>query len=353
MNTRTLMQKQEMVARTSNTSILQCDLRNASYSVAFDYRGGAQVVKLRSSIANMNKSIRPIDSVFGPNPNQDPVTNTSGWTGITSMLPVNDTDPTTWPRPVVDPETLQLLSYQAIADAFAALVTGSISLALYTTSPNTTSNLLKTTLARAAELQFLQRVNVEIGSGTAFASLQIASSLSKDTTLNSLFDNTTTSTHTPLGQMIEELFQNVVVSMMSSPQLQPNYHSTFAPARTNVTSYAEHNVYAYAVSRLWLAYGLAIAFSTLAVGLGLLGVNANKGTYTTDFSTILRAVLSGNLRVETITAEQDARGALSPEMGRRKIWVSGPGSGDSEFKEPSTTSKDGTTVMLLDPVDGH
>jgi hypothetical protein len=47
-------------------------------------------------------------------------------------------------------------------------------------------------------------------------------------------------------------------------------------------------VYVYNFYKLWLAYGIALASSMIAVAIGLYTIVSNNASYSNEFSTILR-----------------------------------------------------------------
>lgn len=51
---------------------------------------------------------------------------------------------------------------------------------------------------------------------------------------------------------------------------------------------AYHNVYVYNPYKLWLAYGIALALSMIAVAIGLYTIVSNSASYSNEFSTIVR-----------------------------------------------------------------
>jgi hypothetical protein len=48
------------------------------------------------------------------------------------------------------------------------------------------------------------------------------------------------------------------------------------------------NVYVYAVTTLWVAYGLALFATIVSIGFGLISIARNGAGFTNDFSTIVR-----------------------------------------------------------------
>jgi hypothetical protein len=317
-----------------NATFLQCEAVIASYSTTFDYRNGRQAVQVNTEVLNDGPTLLPQSSVFGPE-------RLTGWSGI---APFNDS--TTNITEQIDVQLLQLLSYQAIVDTFVSLIAGSVSVSTGNLEPDIGTSILHTALAQAPELQFLTQ---PIGSsGPVYASLQAGVSASNNVALNSLLTNVVSQPNTSLGPMIEDLFKKIVVSTMSVPELQPNYTSPYAPPKATVTTYAEHNVYVYAASRLWLAYGFAIAFTALAMGVGLFAISANDGTYTADFSTVLRAVQGARLNADMTMAKGDARGPLSSRLARASISLTPINSRNVEARGTSSGGYDGPSIMLLD-----
>jgi hypothetical protein len=67
----------------------------------------------------------------------------------------------------------------------------------------------------------------------------------------------------------------------------------------NVTTSIVQNIYVYSSGRLWLAYGVAILLTAVTCIPALLAMYSAGASYTTNFSTILRATLSGKLDVDT------------------------------------------------------
>jgi hypothetical protein len=71
---------------------------------------------------------------------------------------------------------------------------------------------------------------------------------------------------------------------------QSRRHDPSSPNAPSVKVYyeAHHNVYVYNPYKLWLAYGIALASSTIAVAVGLYTMVSNNASYSNEFSTILR-----------------------------------------------------------------
>jgi hypothetical protein len=70
---------------------------------------------------------------------------------------------------------------------------------------------------------------------------------------------------------------------------RPNQSSPFSPPKlTNVTHQKYQNVYEYDRRTLWISYGLAIAFTALAICSGVVAIVSNGASYSNAFSTIFR-----------------------------------------------------------------
>lgn len=59
--------------------------------------------------------------------------------------------------------------------------------------------------------------------------------------------------------------------------------------KANVTRSSFHNVYVYTAPTLWIAYGLATFVTLIGVIFGLRATLSSNASYSTDFSTIVRA----------------------------------------------------------------
>ena len=117
---------------------------------------------------------------------------------------------------------------------------------------------------------------------------------------------------------------------------RPNRSSTTNPPLVNVSSPTFHNVYFYAESKLWIAYGIALGISAIALIAGLVSIWINQTTYSDRFSTILRVAGSADLEVEILERDMDGHDPLPKYIGqaeitfpeehrqRRKIRISSP-----------------------------
>ena len=83
-----------------------------------------------------------------------------------------------------------------------------------------------------------------------------------------------------------------------------------------------HPVYIYARSRLWLAYGLGIACSTLIVCIGMLAIYMNGASFSNTFSTLLRLGRGASLSSEIEKVDLDGRDPLPEYIKNMKVKFS-------------------------------
>ncbi|KAK4494842.1 hypothetical protein PRZ48_014198 [Zasmidium cellare] len=284
-----------------NSTLLQCQLYNASYTTNFTYTNGAQDVRISRQTLN---SVDTLAGFYMPLRNASP---------SCSAFNAN------YQNCTIDPVTLQRLSYQSIMDAFGRIFVGTVldgQQSKYGGSYVTKTNVLSTTLLNTKELSFLRAP-----SNWANADVGVFSNLSKD--LQSLYDWTPDSPTASLKDTLEDLFQNITLSLFSSPHLQPNTSSPFAPPPVNVTRHEFHNVYAYAVAKLWLAYGIAIGFTLLGLLVGVASMLVNGAVFSREFSTVLRAGRSAGLSVEVREGDGDGRDPVPGYLEDAEVWFGG------------------------------
>ncbi len=87
----------------------------------------------------------------------------------------------------------------------------------------------------------------------------------------------------------------------------PDPRTPYYPPPANVTFLTYHSVYAYSAWTLWLAYGIALFLSAIAVGLGYLAIFATGLSYSSSFSTVLR--MTSHARLYVSISSQDAVGS--------------------------------------------
>lgn len=104
-----------------------------------------------------------------------------------------------------------------------------------------------------------------------------------------------------LASAIEELFQNMTLSMFNAPSLL-----TDEIFETEMKKREYFNTYRYDRSRLALAYGVAIALTALAVAVGAYTIAHTGRSYSNKFSTTVR--ISRSEKHGLLIAAEDRQG---------------------------------------------
>jgi hypothetical protein len=317
-------------------SIINCTLHNATYEVAVNFTNGIQNVSVNS--------IHYINTV-GSNDYLD----------IQSSASANGKDPFTG-EPALMEGDLEHFAYQTLMDMLGRLLGGQISVyyrnaaGSFDFSSASTSVMLMS-LANTPEL------------GPIFSIAEVCSSGSA--TCDYASNNTNLNITAPTGGLqltdaVGQLFQNMTLSLFSNnlflyeppkllfdwTQLKIQDSTSLANSpNTNITLLSPHVRYVYIWYRLIVPYVIGLAFSFIAVLLGLWGLLVNGASYTENFSTVMRT--SRHAALDTDISVADASGAdplpkniaksrirfarkEGPEMGL--MQREGDGSVGTEFK---------------------
>ena len=117
---------------------------------------------------------------------------------------------------------------------------------------------------------------------------------------------------------LESTFQNIMLSLLSNPVWRKTSDST-SPTPVKVTGFV--NVYHYAPTDLYIAYGVSILLTIFCMVVGLIAAIRNDGnSYTNTFSTILRTTRDRSLEHIVFTYE-DTTGTnpLDSDIGNIKV----------------------------------
>ncbi|KAI8950665.1 hypothetical protein F4801DRAFT_602078 [Xylaria longipes] len=281
-----------------NMTFLQCDLHNASYHAAFNYESGRQSIAVQ---ANHKEMVHTAGDV---NAN------------------ISDTVPYIFDEVLVKlikekslSGLLRHLSYTAIADAFYQIIKGSV-----TTDevgfPDT--KIISTVLIDTPELGFLSSL---------YGLSPFASTLQEDLwhTNTSKGQSLSSPRHVNRGRSLqntlEEMFQNITISLMSSELLQPNMTSEYAPPMPNVTTTTYEPLYQYSSRQLWIAYGVAIAASAVASLFGLLVIFFNDASYSSNFSSVYRTACSSRLDATMQAEDMKATDPLPRYLAKAALYI--------------------------------
>ncbi|KAJ9300723.1 hypothetical protein DTO271G3_1887 [Paecilomyces variotii] len=269
-----------------NSTILQCSLYNTSYNTNFTYVNGAQTVTI--SLGGVLNSVPFVGEIF-----------------------YNWTDPNVTISSYVL-SSRENFAYQSVMESFGRLLVGSIRnppisdtdsiSGVYQTAPPT--SVMSTALSETPEFSFLN----------------------SDESIS--FSN-----NQSFSDAIEDMFQNITVSLMSLSQVQTDSSSPYARSDTNVTIIENRNTYAYSRAILWITYGIAIFLTLLSVLLGMLANRANQGSYSSTFSTIMRTTRNATLSSEIRPADCSGKDPLPEYVSDSTISFLNPGKFNIEAVE--------------------
>jgi hypothetical protein len=250
---------------TDKWSVVKCSLHDAFYAVSFFFENGKQSIKV--------SDYRILDPVH--------ISEGNLFTGKSFALS-NSRD----------------RSYFAVMDLLGEMLTGTMwhvsNNGMYIPESNSSDHtrVLETNLAFSQELSPL------------YGGFTGSSSPPYETRLF------------PLAPMIEELVQNMTITMLTVPELLNTQGNS---TRMSVTTF--YNVYNYNWERLALAYAIAIGLTFIAVLIGMYIIISTGSSYSNRFSTILR--MSRYEELDMLIEEQDRRGQdpLPKHIGKARFMA--------------------------------
>ncbi|KAJ6007493.1 hypothetical protein N7540_011469 [Penicillium herquei] len=275
----------------ANATVVECTLQNASYSGNFTFVSGAQ----QSANFRRNRFLNNVSYVYD----------------------IDNENLNTAEAQINAESKLESLSYQAILDALGRILVGAIGLAQSRvpagdmSAPTvdhglniTGTTVMSTVIGSAAELVFMSNYIENNGPIDPVGGLV--------TTARSTAGES-------LPGIIERVFENITLSMMSSDSLQFNYSSPLAPDNVPVTITQIVNLYSFSKFVLWITYGIAVLLTQGAVGVGLYAHIASPGSYTSKFSTILRTTLRATLSTSIEVADGNGQDPLPGYIAKATI----------------------------------
>lgn len=241
---------------------LNCSLYNSTYTTNFTFQEGIQTI----SVLDVNTT-NPI-SVLLKTPTVSQNESVSQEAAINTEYAINT-------------------NYQAMMDSLGQLLVGDISYGFAddTTRSNVTvgteygTRILQTNLAFTKEM---------------FPIYNVSAAYSMEAKASQWYQK-------PLAKAVEDLFQNITLSVFSRNGFLRDMDSP-----TNVTTTALRNIYEYNWQRLWLAYGLALGFAFIVLMIGSSSLAISGVSYSHKVSTILR--VTGGDRVDVDIKETDRAG---------------------------------------------
>lgn len=312
-----------------NATVIQCVLYNTLYQASFSFINGEQTVNITQAETPYNM-VKPYFTLAG---DQD--------YAIFSNYSTNGTViPNSW-----NTTKAQTLSYQAVMDSLGHVLVGTI----YNSWPDgalvsSNTSVMSTVLGEAEELAWLDSYPGYFrGQPMTFQQL---CDQSPGQYWNGVDTVNNTQSTIPFKELLESLFQNITIGLMTSKLLQPNSSSPYAPPLTNVTLPMYQTVYLYAPFKLWVAYGLATLFAAIAVLIGLLAIFSNGITYSNHFSTILRTARYAQMKTTILPEDADGKDPLPIYLARASVTFSDGHStlekrrlSSVDTKSPSVTSR--------------
>lgn len=215
------------LAKYHDTStVLRCDVHNSTYQTTFSFVDGVQRMDFNIVTEIMDTPMITVGQVVA-------FLNSSNQTDLSlrpQACPPRDSD--SMSACLFAPLALVTLSCQAIMHAFADLVTGMISLGDAQdpqTLSTSTTQLSSTVLAQAPELAFLQSTQRQ-NQDTPPSVQQRAAMWEQKPFAGLVNAAAETKATLPFQQALEQVFQNITMSLMSAPDLQ-YAHRSFSQAR--------------------------------------------------------------------------------------------------------------------------
>ena len=187
-------------------TMVECVLYNSTYHAAFEYVNGDQTISFN---VKTHKKAEGQGTLLGPNP-ASPEHDPCG-TGHIDTLPEAQAVECYNNR-----NALQALSYIAMMDAVGNILKGSVAVS-GPQQMNRSSNVLSTSLLNTQDLAFLKKAAaVQLGNNT----LQAMVGSTNEASSKGLVNNKATIAAVPLHTAVEQMFQKVTISLMSSAALQ-------------------------------------------------------------------------------------------------------------------------------------
>lgn len=206
----------EKPERFADSTMIQCQLQNVTYHVSFNYVNGNQTINITSDFID-NNPIKPIKHVQGLGSRYESEVMHHGIDCSVLAGGFEQIDPNDYCK--IDTKILKTLSYQGIFDAFYNTINGSVTRGLADTTQTVSTGIEKTVLVQTSELHFLTAPS-GVYPVLNLQPLQDYILEGNLPTYRGLVTQTQSLRLGSLSDTIEQLFQNMTVSIMSSQALQ-------------------------------------------------------------------------------------------------------------------------------------
>ncbi|KAL6818828.1 hypothetical protein GGI42DRAFT_310779 [Trichoderma sp. SZMC 28013] len=305
---------QSSLDQIANMTITRCSMYNTSYIANFTYINGIQSVEVATN-GSLN-NVTGLLSVGGAGPLEK--------RGMGSRSPIYNV------------HAVETFAYQSVMDAFGRMFVGVIAYEYppgnedRTAAHTIDTQMVLTPLLGTADYSFLQ--SLDMGRSVGGIDSLLESVEDGGTPWNGYSVVQSLNSTLPVASVIEELFLNATISLMSMPLLRPNYSSPYAPPDVAMTLTTYSVIYSYAAQTLWLAYGIAISMTFLSILLGFVSIYYNDGfSYMTKFSTILRVAHCADLSEPVRPEDTDGKDPMPRYI--KDLTISFPPTGNSGHYE--------------------
>jgi hypothetical protein len=196
----------------ANSTFLQCQLHNTTYNAKFNFTNGAQTVgldfpNLDASTPVAARDIAYINYGIHKNRIDDNYTVDGCETVGDGFYTYKDCK--------IDTNTMERLSFQAVMDSFGSLLVGGVRSGdgFEVTTLVSATSVMTTSLMSSRELQFMNGAASWLNN-----TMYVPFKATKD--YATILPQDAIPSNVSLSQRLEELFQNITVSMMSADTLQ-------------------------------------------------------------------------------------------------------------------------------------
>jgi hypothetical protein len=184
----------------ANSTMLQCTLYNATYNVDFSYINGEQ--KVTAEVGQRDEAILALKGLYGP-----------GGTDCAHKA-IEDAKL----KCDFDLKPVRRLSYMAMLDSLLGVIGGTVG--IYQAKLDINSFVTRTTLMDTTELKFMSDDAFQVNDESHKPFIQIALNDYGRPDIAGLMEPSVPGTSPSLIQGIEQIFQNMTISLLSTPQFR-------------------------------------------------------------------------------------------------------------------------------------
>lgn len=183
-----------------SSTMLQCSLYNATYNVEFSYLNGNQ--RVTAEVGQTDEAILALKGLYGP-----------GETTCANMA-IDEAKL----KCDFDLKSVRRLSYMAMLDSLLGVIGGTVG--IYQAKLDVNSFVTRTTLMDSNELKFMSDYAFQVNSESHKPFMQNALNDYGRPDVAGLMDPSLLGTSQSLIQGIEQMFQNMTISLLSTPQFR-------------------------------------------------------------------------------------------------------------------------------------